>query len=753
MAINQESFNNNLFDLLKTRGYNPVPIDAKGQNTPVPQDADVFKFDFKKGMDDNKNYGPVWASIDNASNLIIYYDDNIADSDDTNTSGTEFSDSWPSLLKVLKKWAMRRQLGFELKNRNHLGSDMAQREYVRKKEELGESYHPINRKTSYNDSIPTVKVILQHSKQLDENDKRYYNIEKIFVENTNGERFLLPTRRPGIAKVYARHVAEGGTPYDERGSHITSLVEEYTKMAGFVRAVRNGQFNESATNLINEGINHYNNLRETLSRMISQRGYNNYFESYTPVLNEEQIEESNINELFTKSTLDPRIENVLPILNKLNKNITEVKEANELEEWADKIVEGEVVQLTPSDDGLMGDFIGKDVGVAKPNISNVKEKYVSRYGDEWESYLLADLLEFLRKKDYPVKFRAKKAHEMLNKIDPTAHVDMPYGQFKEATDLKTIPESELDEINFNILKKKPSPEERAAKAYDAARMPSTKDKFKQAYTTMRKNMGMDDNAKTKELVGEEGVAEGYWQDAVKKAEASREARKGKPFEKNPASHDKQDVYKGDKDLAGKLVPKRKEQGVAEGSGGPSWPEVISALTQGYPDIDPTDALKPLMQKYRVSYNYFDKLAQQQGYKDVFDAYAEFEELPTTGPTMSEGVAEGSTTRGGFGGSASQAHHEIEWLKNKIETLKPLLAKKPSVARQIKDLERQIRERELAIVYQKEGVAEDLDANQKRVGQLGPTEPVGKNEKNLRGKLVGAESVDPEIRRLKKLSGV
>jgi len=80
--------------------------------------------------------------------------------------------------------------------------------------------------------------------------------------------------------------------------------------------------------------------------------------------------------------------------------------------------------------------------------------------------------------------------------------------------------------------------------------------------------------------------------------------------------------------------------VAEGSGGPSWPEVISALTQGYPDIDPTDALKPLMQKYRVSYNYFDKLAQQQGYKDVFDAYAEFEELPTTGPTMSKGVAEG-----------------------------------------------------------------------------------------------------------------
>ena len=35
----------------------------------------------------------------------------------------------------------------------------------------------------------------------------------------------------------------------------------------------------------------------------------------------------------------------------------------------------------------------------------------------------------------------------------------------------------------------------------------------------------------------------------------------------------------------------------------------------------------------------------------------------------------------------------------------------------------------------QGVAEDLDANQKRVGQLGPTEKVGK--KGAVGKLVGA----------------
>jgi hypothetical protein len=79
---------------------------------------------------------------------------------------------------------------------------------------------------------------------------------------------------------------------------------------------------------------------------------------------------------------------------------------------------------------------------------------------------------------------------------------------------------------------------------------------------------------------EQGVTEGYWQDAVKKAEASREARKGKPFEKNPASHDKQGVYKGDKDLAGRLVPKRKEQ-VQEGD--PSYYKGKSTTGNALPD--------------------------------------------------------------------------------------------------------------------------------------------------------------------------
>jgi len=112
-------------------------------------------------------------------------------------------------------------------------------------------------------------------------------------------------------------------------------------MAGFVRATRNGQFNESAQRLVQEGLNHYQSLRETLTRMTTQRGYNKYFESYTPVLNEESEDNTSLNELFVQEKLDPRIESVLPILNRLSKNITEMSEVKALEEWADSLTEVE----------------------------------------------------------------------------------------------------------------------------------------------------------------------------------------------------------------------------------------------------------------------------------------------------------------------------------------------------------------------------------------------------------------------------
>ena len=361
MAIDQESFNKRLYDLLKTHGYNPVAKNSKNEKLPVPQEADIFEFDFVK---DGENYGKVWATINKAKNLEIYYSDDVASSPPGKTPGKEYDDSWHGLIKQLKQWAGRKLLSFELKDMSNLNDDMTQRKWHDMKEVTNEGYHAVNKTTSYNDNIPNVKVVIQHDRQIGEGEQRWRNVHKIFVENTEGERFAVPTKMPGIARVYGRHVAEGGTPYDDRGKHITSLVEEYTKMAGFVRATRRGEFNESVAQLIEEGVNHHKSLRESLQKMRSHRGYNAYFESWTPPLMEDDGDSSSIAEMFAQGTIDPRIESVLPILNRLNSGIiNEIEEVNELDQWAKGITEitEEVIEEEKRDTHCSAKCCGADV--------------------------------------------------------------------------------------------------------------------------------------------------------------------------------------------------------------------------------------------------------------------------------------------------------------------------------------------------------------------------------------------------------
>jgi len=340
MPTNTETLNRQLYQLLSK--YKPKPLDATGKATPVPDEADIFKFEFTK---DGEEYGTVFVTLDDDRVLTVYFGDDVSNSPGDKTPGLDYDDSWSGFLHQLSSFRMTRGLkGFNTKNKDHVNDDMARRKHMRDKDKIAEGYYPMGRKASYSDAIPTVKIVIEHSRVIEEGEQRYRNINRIFLENQEGERYLLDTKKPGIARVYARHIAEGGKVNDDRWNHVHSLCEEYSKMAGFVRATRNGQFNESAQSLVNEGIAHYQSLRESLSRMTGKRGYNAYFESWTPALMETEGDESNLNELFVQETLDPRIESVMPILNRIHKKVSESvvdKEMNKLAEWADSLVEEE----------------------------------------------------------------------------------------------------------------------------------------------------------------------------------------------------------------------------------------------------------------------------------------------------------------------------------------------------------------------------------------------------------------------------
>jgi hypothetical protein len=403
MAIDQESFNTDLYKLLRTRGYKPVPKDAKNQRT-QPEAAEVFNFTFTKN---GKDYGDAWVTIDDASNVVLYYSNEQEESPSGKSPNLDYDDSWSGLKRHLKQWSMNKQLSFELRNKDTLGDDMAQRDYVKKKETIGEGYHSMGKKASYNDNIPAVKIILQHNRQIEEGEQRYRNIAKIFLENQDGERFLAPTTRPGIAQVYARHIAEGGVPNDERWNHIKSICEEYSKMAGFVRATKNKQFNESAQSLVNEGINHYQSLRETLGKLRGHRGYNMYFESWTPALLENDGDsEVNLNELFVQETLDPRIESVMPILSRLQKSKgSSIKEVSELAEWADQ-----VTPTTPA------------IAVGEGIVDTIGRKYLSKIiKTEMHKNVNEDQVSSRRPTDEEYS-RAKKALDAMNPMSRLAGI-------------------------------------------------------------------------------------------------------------------------------------------------------------------------------------------------------------------------------------------------------------------------------------------------------------------------------------------
>jgi hypothetical protein len=336
MSKEQESLKTEIYGLLKSRGLNPVSKDSSGDTVPIPTEAEVFEFMFSK---DEKDYGKVWVTLDGLRQLIVYFGKDVADSP---KNGSQDSNSWSQLHRALSRFATGRQLSFELSDQSNLEADMAKREHTKREEQVNEGYYPIGKNASGNNNVPSVTMRIQHTRPIEEGEQRFRNIARIFVENQDGERILLPTTKPGLARTYVRHIAEGGKPNDERWNHLNNLCEEYQKMAGFVRATRNGQFNESAQSLVNEGINHYQKLRETLGKLQGKRGYNEYFESYTPALMEDE-EQVDLSEMFMSSSLDPRIESVMPILSKLSRNITETKkdmaETIALEEWADSLTE------------------------------------------------------------------------------------------------------------------------------------------------------------------------------------------------------------------------------------------------------------------------------------------------------------------------------------------------------------------------------------------------------------------------------
>lgn len=338
----QSTTEKELYNILLSKDYDVNTLDATGKSVTNVDQANIFSFDFTP---QGKNYGTIVVLLGNNSDFEVYFGDNIG-------KGLErdAKNAWYDLLYQLRMFAKRNMLSFTLKNINKLKHTMKGMAAI--KEGLFEGWRGTS-KSSYDKNKDKTKIIIRHSKRIGENDQRFRNISSIFVENKQGERFKVPFNNIAGARAMARHVAEGGTPYDIFGAHITETVNNINTLTKFLH-VRNLE-ESSVNNKIVEVCKHYKKkFKESIKQISGIRGYKQYHESWSPATIEksESLIEKISEHLVPNGGNDSRITDVLPVLaglisnepvveeNVMEDSMKVMKQVELFEKWVTNLTEG-----------------------------------------------------------------------------------------------------------------------------------------------------------------------------------------------------------------------------------------------------------------------------------------------------------------------------------------------------------------------------------------------------------------------------
>jgi len=336
----QSTTEKELYDILLSKDYDVNTLDATGKSVTDVDEANIFSFDFTPY---GKNYGTIVVLLGNNNEFEIYFGDNIGKGLDRDAKN-----SWYDLLYQMRMFAKRNMLSFTLKNINKLKHTMKGMAAI--KEGLFEGWRGTS-KSSYNENKDKTRLIIRHSKKIGEGDQRFRNISSIFIENKQGERFKVPFNNITGARAMARHVAEGGTPYDIFGNHITETVNNINTITKFLR-VRNLEESSVNKKILEVCKRYKKKFKENIKQISGMRGYKQYQESWSPTTIEKSdaLIEKISEHLVPEGSNDSRITDVLPVLAGLigeqpvvENNVMEsntMKEMALFEDWATTLTEG-----------------------------------------------------------------------------------------------------------------------------------------------------------------------------------------------------------------------------------------------------------------------------------------------------------------------------------------------------------------------------------------------------------------------------
>jgi hypothetical protein len=361
--------------------------------------------------------------------LEVYCADNVG-----KTMEASDKTEWFRFLEQLKDFAIRtNRSNFGVKNLNHLRYSMQGQAAI--KESLFESWQG-KKDISWNAGTNESRLMIKHKRNLGEGEARFRYVESLFIETAEGERYKLPFRNLTAGKAMLEHVRNGGRPYDMRGQHIAEMINELTVLSRFRRANAGKLLEGDTATLVEQTNAYYENLQRNLKSLTNGRGYNTYFESWTPLdVSEESMVIEGLKHLFVTQSIDQRIEDALPLIAKIQQQENAMKEANIFEAWANNLMEG-VWQLpdTPEKQTKLVELLSTDLPVGADAI-NAKEQLYDLIGDD----ILFDQLMDLADRDANADARQviiNRMQEMTEypevmkvitslNVDPTATMNPP----------------------------------------------------------------------------------------------------------------------------------------------------------------------------------------------------------------------------------------------------------------------------------------------------------------------------------------
>ena len=338
-----------LFNKIRSQFSNIRLGDENGAATADPQGAVFFEFEFQEDAD---TFGSVSISLADGENMKVYYNRDLVSKIDEDSR-----DEWYAFLKELKDFAVEHQLRFDVRDitKNNLTKqdyeNLADTNKTVNTDEMSEELSRITKlagisegltgtaKSSF-ENLDKTKLIIRHKGKVDETvpGARSRQIQSLYIENEDGERFKYPLTHLAGARAMTRHVANGGKPYDEFGQHIIQTSEDIAKLNSFSRYVANkDQLNDNAGDIIEQSKLKLENLRGYMRNLAKQSHYEAASKDFKTT--EEQIlDDETVNKLrekFTMKNLDNRVEDALPIINKIMSELEATKE-EPIDEYKDK---------------------------------------------------------------------------------------------------------------------------------------------------------------------------------------------------------------------------------------------------------------------------------------------------------------------------------------------------------------------------------------------------------------------------------